>query len=88
MLQEILKSYDDEKISELSDSALRLLERLSPIDWVGANESGVANEKSMGVQLQGTGINLWNKAVALKSAGAISLQLNAQGTYVYPCVLF
>lgn len=71
-----MKSYSDEKISKLSDSALRLLEGLSPIDGGGASERGVA------VQLQGTGINLWNKTVALKSAGAISPQLNAQSMYV------
>ena len=67
-----MKSYDDDKISQLSDSALRLLESLSPIDEGRASERGVA------VQLQGTGISLWNKTVALKSAGAISLSLNAQ----------
>ena len=72
ILQEILKSYDDEKISELSDSALKLLESLPPLD------GGGANERSMAVQLQGEAINLWNKTVALRSAGAVSSHLNAQ----------
>ena len=72
VLQDILKSYDDGKISELSETALRLLEEISPFD------SSKTGSKSAAVQLQGMGINLWNKAVALKSASAISPQLNAQ----------
>ena len=70
ILQEILKSFNDEKLSELSDSALKLLERLSPISK--------RKEQRIGMQLQDSAINMWNKTVTLKSAGAISLQLNAQ----------
>ena len=69
-----MNGYDEEKISKLSESALRLIEGLSPIGDIG--DRGVA------VKLQGSGIGLWNKAVALKSAGAISPHLNAQ------CMLF
>ena len=72
MLEEILKSHNDDKLSELSDSALKLLKGLSPVDGSSTNERNVA------VKLQELGINLWNKTVALKSAGAISSQLNAQ----------
>lgn len=72
VLQEISRSSDNEKISELSESALRLLEDISPIDGSKASDKGVA------VQLQGMGISLWNKAVTLKSATAISPHLNAQ----------
>ena len=71
VLQEILKSHCDDKILELCDSALQLLERHLP------GNAG-SEERTSLVQLQGAGVSLWNKAVALKSAGAISLQLNAQ----------
>ena len=71
VLQEIQTSYDEEKISQLSESALRLLEELSSIE-------GRTGERGVAVKLQGSGIGLWNKAVALKSAGAISPYLNAQ----------
>ncbi len=67
-----MNGYDEDKIFQLSDSALKLLEGLSPIAGGGGDERGVA------VKLQGSGIGLWNKAVALKSAGAISPHLNAQ----------
>lgn len=67
-----MNSYDEEKISKLSDSALRLLEGLSSITGKGSDK------KSVAVQFQDSGVGLWNKAVALKSAGAISSHLNAQ----------
>lgn len=72
VLQDIFKSYNDDKISELSETALHLLETISPIDGSRTGDKGAA------VLLQGMGINLWNKTVALKSAAAISSQLNAQ----------
>ncbi len=73
ILQEILGSHSDEKITELSESVLQLLERHLP-GCAGAS----GEEKESLVQLQGAGVSLWNKAVALKSAGAINLKLNAQ----------
>ena len=73
MLQELLKSFNNETISQLSDSALKLLESITPPD----------GERGEAVQLQGSGISLWNKTVALKSAGAILPQLNAQSKNIY-----
>ena len=78
MLQEILKSHNDEKISELCDSALHLQEGQLPLSAENSEE-----ERGVAVQLQGTGVTLWNKTVALKSAGAISPQLNAQSESIW-----
>ena len=72
VLEEILRSYDEEKITELSETALRLLEELYCTD------GSKAMIKDLTVELQKIGINVWNKAVTLKSATAISLHLNAQ----------
>jgi len=69
-----LKSHNDNKISDLCDNALQLLEKHPPPTTALTN----SEDRTHLVQLQATGVSLWNKAVALKSAGAISLQLNAQ----------
>ena len=77
-MQEILKSHSDDKISDLCESALQLQESHVPMGMTNDDEM-----RSSAVQLQSSGVSLWNKAVALKSAGAISLQLNAQSKLIY-----
>lgn len=62
---------------ELSDCALKLIEGLSPTNGGGLNDRG------MNVQLQSEGISLWNKTIALKNAGTITPQLNAQSKLYY-----
>ena len=73
VLHEVLKSHNDNKIPELCDTALQLLEKHLPSTGLTTSE-----DRACLVQLQSAGVSLWNKAVALKSAGAVSLQLNAQ----------
>ncbi len=67
--------HDDERLSDLCDKALHLLEDLPNIDASGRDG------RTMAVQLYTSGITLWNKTVALKSAGAIALSLNAQSEW-------
>ena len=75
-----MSSHDDEKLGELSDRALQLLEQLPSLDCAQRDAKAVA------MQLYTAGISLWNKTVALKSASAIALQLNAQCVCVCVCV--
>ena len=79
ILKELVSSHDDEKLGNLSDRALQLLEQLPALDC-GQRES-----KAVAMQLYTAGISLWNKTVALKSASAIALQLNAQCVYMSVC---
>ena len=72
VLKELVSSHDDEKLGNLSDRALQLLEQLPALDCAQRESKAVA------MQLYTAGISLWNKTVALKSASAIALQLNAQ----------
>ena len=67
VLHEVLKSHNDNKISELCDTALQLLEKVPPSTVLTTSE-----DRACLVQLQSAGVSLWNKAVALKSAGAVS----------------
>ena len=72
MLKELLEAHDDERLSGLCDQALQLLEDPPNIDCT--QKDG----RALTMQLYTSGITLWNKTVALKSAGAIALSLNAQ----------
>ncbi len=72
MLKEILEVHDDERLSDMCDKALHLLEKLPSID------TSKREGRAMAVQLYTSGITLWNKTVALKSAGAVAPSLNAQ----------
>lgn len=72
VLKELLEVHSDDRLSELCDQALHILQDVPHIDC--AQRDG----KMVAMQLHTTGISLWNKVVALKSSGAISLSLNAQ----------
>ena len=72
MLKELQDTHDDERLSNLCDKALHLLEDLPTID-ISKREG-----RTIAVQLYTSGIALWNKTVALKSAGAVTTSLNAQ----------
>lgn len=76
MLKELQEVHDDERLSDLCDKALHLLEDLPTVDT--AKREG----RAMAVQLYTSGITLWNKTVALKSAGAVTLSLNAQSEFI------
>ena len=81
LLQELCQSHDNDHLAELADQVLALLEQLPTFDPSSRDEQVVA------MQLHTAGITLWNRGVALKSAGAISLTLNAQSepeTYKAP----
>lgn len=72
VLKELLEAHDDERLSGLCDQTLQLLEDPPNIDCT--QKDG----RALIMQLYTSGITLWNKTVALKSAGAIALSLNAQ----------
>ena len=77
MLKELSQSHDDERLSQLAEQALHLLEELPALD------RGQREQRSTAMQLHTAGIGLWNRSVALKSAGAITLSLNAQSELVF-----
>ena len=68
MLCELIEAQDADKIASLAVSTLQLFQALPS----SIPASSLTN------QLHGSGVTLWNKAVSLKSADAISLSLNAQ----------
>lgn len=72
LLQELCQSHDNGHLAELADQVLALLEQLPTFD------PGNRDEQMVAMQLHTAGITLWNRGVALKSAGAIPLTLNAQ----------
>jgi hypothetical protein len=74
VLKELVLSHDDDKLSTLSDKALQLLDACTVLDYSQKEQKNVA------FQLHTSGVALWNKSVALKSATAISSPLNAQRT--------
>ena len=76
VLKELLEVHSDDRLSELCDQSLHILEDLPHIDC------SVREGKAVAMQLHTSGISLWNKTVALKSAGAIALNLNAQSEWV------
>ena len=76
VLKELSQSHDDERLSQLAERALQLLEELPALDC------SQREQRSTATQLHTAGIGLWNRSVALKSAGAITLNLNAQSESV------
>ena len=82
MLRELIEAQDADKMALLGDSTLQFLQALPS----SIPASSLTN------QLHGSGVTLWNKAVSLKSAAAISLSLNAQCKdiqcmHMYTCIL-
>jgi len=75
VLKELLLVQDDERLCSLCDSALQLLQDLPSVDH--SNSTG----KALALSIYTDSITLWNKAVTLRSAGAVPLSLNAQSIY-------
>ena len=73
-----MESHDDAHLSELADRALLLLRSLPSLDYEEREQRALAT------QLHTSGISLWNRTVTLKSAGAVSLNLNAQSRLMEP----
>jgi len=78
ILKDLVESHDDAHLSELADRALLLLRSLPSLDYEEREQRALAT------QLHTSGISLWNRTVTLKSAGAISLNLNAQSRLMAP----
>ncbi|CAI8021543.1 hypothetical protein GBAR_LOCUS12756, partial [Geodia barretti] len=76
LLKELVDSHDDQQLGETADAALQQLPELPTLDREDRQQRALSD------QLHSSAIALWNRSVALKAAGSISLSLNAQMRHV------